>query len=83
MTPQQRPSKLYMVSYREVVVCTVLVDASSKKEAIALVRDGEGDKVGFDVDDTVQRTRFEARLDATEQSEALVTLRDVREGAGS
>lgn len=83
MSTRQRPSKLYMVSYREVVVSTVLVDASSKKEAIALVRDGEGDKVGFDVDDTVQRTRFEARLDATEQPEALAKLHDITDEAAS
>jgi hypothetical protein len=53
----------YVVTFREPAVVTELVMASNAREAIELVKNGEGERLNFDVDTTVDPTRYKAVRD--------------------
>lgn len=50
----------YYVEFREVALVTEAVEASSKAEAIRLVKDGLGERVGFAIDETRDPTGHKA-----------------------
>lgn len=50
----------YYVNFRESAVVTEVVEARSKAEAIRLVKVGQGERVGFEIDETRFPTSFEA-----------------------
>ena len=56
----------YIVTFRESALVTELVYAESKREAIDLVKHGEGDRVGFEIDENRMPTAFTAELDASD-----------------
>ncbi|MFS0852546.1 hypothetical protein [Microbacterium sp. 179-I 3D4 NHS] len=55
---------VYYVSFRESAVVTEAVLARSKAEAIRLVKDGEGKRVSFEIDETRFPTNFEAERES-------------------
>lgn len=59
-------SRLYYVNFRESAVITEAVEANSKAEAIRLVKDGLGERVGFEIDEMRNPTKFEAHPESTE-----------------
>lgn len=50
----------YYVNFRESAVITEVVEAKSKAEAIRFVKDGQGERVGFEIDEKRWPTNFEA-----------------------
>ncbi len=52
--------RVYYVSFNERAVITEVVTARSKAEAIRLVKAGDGERVGFEIDETRWPTSFEA-----------------------
>jgi hypothetical protein len=54
--------KEYIVTYREPAVVTEIVAAHSALRAIEMVREGLGERIDFEIDETVQPTRYNARL---------------------
>lgn len=58
-----RPQHQYVVTFREPAVVTELVTASSAAEAIELVKRGKGERLGFEIDTTVEPTRYRAARD--------------------
>lgn len=50
----------YVVTFHEEATITELVEARTAVEAIAKVRAGEGDRVGFEVHETREPYRFKA-----------------------
>ncbi|SEC89725.1 hypothetical protein [Arthrobacter woluwensis] len=52
--------RLYYVNFNEVAVVTEAVEASSKAEAIRLVKVGEGERVDFQIDEFRNPTNFRA-----------------------
>lgn len=58
----------YFVTFRESAVVTEYVAARSKAEAIQRVKDGEGERVDFVVDETRFPTNFEAAPESGDPS---------------
>ena len=50
----------YVVTFREPAIVTELVEASNAREAIEKVKDGLGQRVGFDIDERVYPTCYKA-----------------------
>lgn len=50
----------YIVTFREPAVVTEVVEARTAREAIEKVKNGEGDRVDFVIDETVNPTRYQA-----------------------
>lgn len=59
---------IYSVTFRESAVITEEVEAASKAEAIRLVKDGLGQRVGFEIDETRWPTSHRATLRADEST---------------
>jgi len=59
----------YIVTHRESAVMTDLVWASSQAEAIRLVQNGTGDRVGFEIDELRAPTSWTASPETSELSE--------------
>ncbi|GLK17753.1 hypothetical protein [Herbiconiux flava] len=53
-------TRKFYVSFRESAVITEFVVAGTKREAIAKVRDGLGERIGFEIDETRNPTNFAA-----------------------
>lgn len=59
---QQSKTRRYVVTFRESAVVTEMVMAHSAAEAVELMRVGEGERVGFEIDETRDPTHVKARL---------------------
>jgi len=55
----------FLVTFRESAVVTETVNARSMAEAIRLVKDGQGERVGFEIDETRNPTSFVATEDTS------------------
>lgn len=60
-------SRLYYVTFRESAVVVEAVEAKSKAEAIRMVKDGLGERVGFEIDESRFPTNFEAQPESSER----------------
>lgn len=53
----------HLVTFREIAIVTESVQARSKAEAIRLVKEGQGERVGFEIDENRNPTAHVATED--------------------